>query len=107
MNNNKSSMNSHSKLWLHIWFWCLHIGIVLVLVSSSSDGDRNLAFIWLSLISLLMYCITVGRFASRNGRSGILWGGLSLLLSPVGVWISYLATFFIKAKQPDSTNVAT
>lgn len=107
MNNSNSNLKSHSKFWLHIWFWSLHISIVLVFITSSGDGDRNPVLILASLFSLAMYCIAVGRFASRIGRSGLLWGGLSLILSPLGVWLSYLASFIIKATQDGRTDSET
>lgn len=46
-------------------------------------------------LMLLSYYFALGRYASKHGRSGIVWGGLAFLSSPFGIWISYFMSFRI------------
>ena len=94
-----------SKLFVHLTFWGMHITLALMIASgavveseSSSVGAIDIVIMFACIIFLFWYFFAIGRYASKLGRSGILWGGLSCLFSPLGVWVSYIASFFVGYK---------
>ncbi|MCG8517307.1 hypothetical protein [Marinobacter sp. CA1] len=82
-------------------FWLGHIALIVPvwLVDDFSNAPPwALPAGLVGLISLIVYFFAIGVFAHRMGRSAIVWGGLACLLSPLGVWGSYLASFFIEPR---------
>ncbi len=57
----------------------------------------------ISLLALLLCPIFIGIVAARIGKSAIIWGGLSFLLSPFGQLIGY---FKIKSAVDEATTAA-
>ena len=58
----------------------------------------------ISLLALLLCPILIGSVAAKIGKSGIVWGGLSLLLSPFGQLIGY---FKIKSAVEEASTAAS
>lgn len=97
--------NKPKRLFVDLTFWLGNSYILYAIISSLLNPvDKaplsavETYFMYGSALFLLIYLFAIGSYAKRTGRSGIVWGGLSLLLSPVGIWISYIASFFIKPK---------
>jgi hypothetical protein len=93
-----------SKVAVHILFWAAHILIAASILSIDSNGpseDFQIGFALLPLGILVIFCyfFAIGRFAKKLNRSAIVWGGLSFVLSPFGIWISYIASFFVSPKE--------
>ncbi len=98
-----SNTNSNaSRRVVDISFWTAHAGIVLglILVPSASDdaplgvsGVLAACLLIVGILSTLFYFFALGSLAHRMGRSAIIWGGLAFLFSPVGMWVSYYASF--------------
>jgi hypothetical protein len=91
----KSNNDAGRKL-VDISFWGGHIGIVLgsLLIPGKTPnaelglvGGVALALILLGVLSIFIYFFAIGGLAKKMGRSSIVWGGLSFITSPFGVWI--------------------
>ncbi|MEL7449928.1 MAG: hypothetical protein AAFN78_12015 [Pseudomonadota bacterium] len=103
MNDNNVGELTPSKRNVHISFWGFHIAIALIFTIATAQSDSMLtAGLALAItVFAIWYFVAIGRYASRLGRSGILWGGLSFLFSPLGIWVSYIASFFVGPKAQD------
>lgn len=93
-----------TKKLLHSTFWISHIAIAIPLIARNPEQEAapwaGLALV-VGLLSLLTYFFAIGRWASNMGRSAIVWGGLSMLFSPIGVWISYVSSFFVSPEPSE------
>lgn len=94
-----------TRLFVDMAFWGAHLSALAAIVVYPSLG-KGPSFMLLALgltavLLLIAYYFAIGIYASRTGRSAVVWGGLSFLLAPFGVWISYIASFFI-GKAPRS-----
>lgn len=93
-----------NRKFLDITFWVGHLGLVIPFIAMPEDSSGggmpgwSLVLFLVAILSLLAYFFAIGRFASNSGRSAIVWGGVSFIFSPLGIWISYIASFFIKPK---------
>jgi hypothetical protein len=91
---------------LDLTFWLGHICIIAALmITVKSHDPQEISTLTLSLsavgsFTLIAYFFAMGQFAKRTGRSAIVWFGVPLIFSPLGIWVSYIASFFIKAKNP-------
>lgn len=71
----------------------------LALIISLPNETKEFA-IWLiaiSFIAAIYYLVTLWNWAKHTGRSSIVWAGLTLITSPFGCIISYLA--FLSKQQ--------
>ncbi len=106
-----------SMRYVHLSFWVAHISLILffiisAIINTSYVGmEQNAvsgwiyalifvvyAFLAIGLISFFFYFFILGRYMGKLGRSGIAWGGLAFLFSPIGVWATYIASFFVGPK---------
>ena len=94
----------HKKI-LHLTFWIGHTSAFLIFYSGpgaliQSDVVNLIAIplALLMLVCIIWYFIEISRYMNQLGRNGIAWGILTFIFSPLGIWISYLASFFIKPK---------
>lgn len=73
----------------------LVLSVVLVSFLGSPPGQKGpldsvIALLFLvSILALLLCPILIGMVAAKIGKSGIIWGGLSFLISPFGQLIGY------------------
>lgn len=93
-----------SKRFVHATFWLAHIGLVtgISLVQPQGSGGRDLLAVTmfgLGVVSIFGYYIAIGYYVNRLGRSAIVWGGLTLITSPIGVWISYFMLPWLEQKS--------
>jgi putative Mn2+ efflux pump MntP len=93
-----------SKKFVHSTFWIAHIGLVVGLAlippkgTDSPLGLLGLVLLILGVISLFGYFFAIANYARRMGRSAVIWGGLTFITSPIGVWISYFMSFGLEQK---------
>jgi len=98
--------NTPNRKFLDISFWLAHIAFILGIMIAGTGGEagKNTGNILLSMalgllvvatISLFTYFFAIGDFAKKMGRNGLIWGGLTFIFSPIGVWVSYIASFNI------------
>ncbi len=87
------------KTLVHASFWGAQILILSAFFPINDPLILNIAFLG-GMLSFFTYIIAIGLYASELNRSGIIWGGLSLLFSPIGPWVSYIVSFFGKQLPP-------
>jgi hypothetical protein len=86
------------------------LSLVLISWSGSPPGEKSLidsvilVVTLISLLALLLCPILIGVVAAKIGKSGIIWGGLSLLFSPFGQLVGY---FKIKSAVDEASSVAS
>ena len=86
------------------------LSLVLIAWLGASSGKKGpfdfliLLVMLISLLALLLCPILIGVVAARIGKSGIIWGGLSFLFSPVGQLVGY---FKIKSAVDEATTAAS
>ncbi|MEL7313286.1 MAG: hypothetical protein AAFN07_17355 [Pseudomonadota bacterium] len=91
------------RIAVDLTFWAAHLGIIVGLflplgVDPVIMPTVDFAAFSIGLIAGIGYFIAIGLYASGLGRSGILWGGLAFLFSPLGVWITYIMSFVSEPK---------
>lgn len=98
--------------WLGKCMLVAYIGLPLYLVlvawlgpaaAKAPLGFLVVLELLISLLALLLCPILIGVVAAKIGKSGILWGGLSLLCSPWGQLIGY---FRIKSAVEEASTAA-
>lgn len=100
-----------SRTFVHASFWLAHIGVILGGVLVPANGSSgilapvSLALVGIGIASLFVYFFAIGKFAKSLGRSGLVWGGLAFVCSPVGVWISYALSFGLGPKENSASKV--
>jgi len=92
-----------SRKFVDITFWCSHLSFAAAIILMPANPPKEpqgiiVALFSVALVLLLLYFFAIGRFAKNMGRSSIVWAGLSFLFSPVGAWVSYIASFFIQPR---------
>ncbi len=105
MEDNEQSRIQPSKRVLHITFWGMHVAVIIIALLALFDVTQMSTWVETSaalaiIVFSLWYIFAIGRYASQLGRSGLVWGGLSFLLAPLGIWGSYIASFFVGHKHP-------
>jgi hypothetical protein len=94
-----------SRTLVDLSFWLAHAGLVFgILLVPGKDSSAALAPLSLVLfavgaVALFVYFFAIGSFAARLGRSGVVWGGASFILSPIGAWITYGLSFGLAPKE--------
>jgi len=98
-----------SKKFVHLSFWIGHISLLIYVfggtattIESNEISWLPIALLFLGIGSLFWYFFAIGSYANKLGRNGITWGGLSFFFSPIGVWVSYIASFFVGPKVKNS-----
>lgn len=87
-------------LTIAILFYIAPLALIITLPNETKDFS-----IWLiaiSFIAALYYLVSLWNWAKHTGRSPIVWAGLTLITSPFGYIISYLA-FLSKEKIRDES----
>ena len=84
-------------------FWGAHLLFLVAFISAQGTdagevSDVSAISLILGIILLFVYFFAIGRYASNRGRSALLWGGLSFIFSPVGVWVSYVLCLFWRSE---------
>ena len=100
-------MQEPSRLWVHLSFWLAHVALVSglgLLFHANSDARVNMAvlIVFASFVLLVAFCVAIGYYAAKLGRSAVAWGGLAFITMPIGVWAAYVASFFIRPLRPES-----
>ncbi|MEO0366753.1 MAG: hypothetical protein AAF265_14815 [Pseudomonadota bacterium] len=92
------------RIAVDLTFWVAHLalGSAFYLMYSTVENVGSFGKFMLltsvGLIAGIAYFFAIGFYASGLGRSGILWGGLAFLFSPLGVWITYIMSFVSEPK---------
>jgi len=93
-----------NRTLVDLTFWIAHVGLILSVVlappahSDDPVPSNSVYLMGLAMVSMFVYFFAIGVFAKRMGRSAVVWGLGSFLFSPLTVWITYIASFFIKQK---------
>ncbi|TXR54480.1 hypothetical protein [Reinekea thalattae] len=62
-----------------------------------------LLLFWLfCFLNIFVYFFAITRHMKTIGRNKLLWLAVSILFGIVGIWISYLVSYFAKYKEPKS-----
>ncbi len=93
-----------SKKAVHFVFWGAHISLlagILLRDENVPRGEFQIGFVFLilAIVAGISYFFVIGRYARKINRSALVWGGLSFLFSPIGIWVSYLASFIASPKE--------
>ncbi len=94
-----------SRKLVDISFWLSHAGIALgILLLALSDDDQVGGGVILSIvaaaIAFLVYTVSVGLYVQKFDRLGILWSAIVFFLSPLAMWGTYIALFFMRDEPP-------
>jgi hypothetical protein len=87
----------------------LLLWVVLIAWLGSPDGQKGpydsfiLLLVLVSTVALLLCPFLIGMVATRIGKNGTVWGGLSFIFSPVGSLIGY---FKIKSAVDEAATAA-
>jgi uncharacterized integral membrane protein len=92
-----------SKKYVHLSFWIAHISLILFFSISTIinrgyvEVEQYIASAWFNTLTIIVYSFlaigliffffyffALGRYMGKLGRSGIAWGGLAFILSPIG-----------------------
>lgn len=71
--------------------------LLLDLDDAEPSGVVVLMFL-AGLVFGVAYFFALGVYVAKLGRSAILWGGLSFIFLPIGMWVSYLLCFSLDKK---------
>jgi hypothetical protein len=83
--------------------------LVLITLLGNPDGQKGpydsfiLLLVLVSTVALLLCPFLIGMVATRIGKSGIVWGGLSFIFAPFGSLIGY---FKIKSAVDEAATAA-
>ena len=93
-----------NRKYIDITFWLAHILIICALFSAPIKEESNVVQLPLVLFMVgtifgLGYYFAIAIYAKKFGKSPIIWGLGSMLFSPISIWVSYIASFFIKTKE--------
>ncbi len=95
--------NKPNRKYVDITFWLAHILIIGAFFAGPIDEQSKALQLPIALFSAgaiigLGYYLAVATYAKKFGKSPIVWGLGSMLFSPISIWVSYIASFFIKAE---------
>ncbi len=93
-----------NRKYVDITFWIAHVLIISAffanpITTESKEIQLAIALFSAGTIFGLGYYFAIVIYAKNFGKSPIVWGLGSMLFSPITIWVSYIASFFIRSKR--------
>ena len=88
-------------LWMHLTFWAsiitfgAAIGMMIHAASDEAMGSAAIIFL-VSFVAMMAFCVVLGMYMSKMGRSAVLWGALTFITLPIGMLVAYPAALLSK-----------
>ena len=101
MTESEKDSTKPTRKYVDFSFWVANVAIAVALglLSMESGGALLLFLLVVGLLAWLSYFFAIGQFAKRMGRSPAFWVILIFITSPLGVWVSYIASFLISPRD--------